>query len=120
MDGNAGSGAKDLAAFRRASSTSRLSFLQQHCVARSSAWPAAEAIYRTHPLGITEVNGRGFHEERFAIRRRANAMPFVQYGRACQLEGGDIMHARDFVPLQLDSRDMSFVQVSPTELFHAY
>jgi hypothetical protein len=38
---------------------------------------------------------------------------FVQYGHACQLEGGDTIHARDFVPLQSDSRDMSFVRVSP-------
>jgi hypothetical protein len=38
---------------------------------------------------------------------------FVQYGHAHQLEGGDIMHAHDFVPLQSDSQDMLFVQVSP-------
>ena len=37
---------------------------------------------------------------------------FAQYGRARQLEGGDVMHARDFVPLRSDSRDMSFVRVS--------
>ena len=36
---------------------------------------------------------------------------FAQYGRVCQLEGGDTMHARDFVPLRSDSRDMSFVRV---------
>jgi hypothetical protein len=30
----------------------------------------------------------------------------------CQLDGGDVMHARNFVPLRSDSRDMSFVQVS--------
>jgi hypothetical protein len=38
---------------------------------------------------------------------------FVQYGRVRQLDGGDTMHARDFVPLKSDSRDMSFVRVSP-------
>jgi len=37
---------------------------------------------------------------------------FAQYGRARQLDGGDVMHARDFVPLRSDSRDMSFVRVS--------
>jgi hypothetical protein len=37
---------------------------------------------------------------------------FAQYGRARQLDGGDVMHARDFVPLRSDSRDMSFVWVS--------
>ena len=38
--------------------------------------------------------------------------PFVQYGRACQVDGGDIIHARELVSLQTDSRDMSFVRVS--------
>ena len=37
--------------------------------------------------------------------------PFVQYGRARQLDGGDIIHARELIPLQTDSRDMSFVRV---------
>jgi hypothetical protein len=37
---------------------------------------------------------------------------FAQYGRAHQLDGGNVMHACDFVPLRSDSRDMSFVQVS--------
>ena len=36
---------------------------------------------------------------------------FIQYGRACQLEGGDTMHARELIPLKSDSRDMSFVWV---------
>jgi hypothetical protein len=36
---------------------------------------------------------------------------FIQYGRACQLEGGDTMHARELIPLKSDSRDMSFVRV---------
>ena len=38
---------------------------------------------------------------------------FAQYGRACRLEGGDTMHAHDLIPLRSDSRDMSFVRVSP-------
>jgi hypothetical protein len=38
--------------------------------------------------------------------------PFDQYGRARQLDGGDIIHARELIPLQTDSRDMSFVRVS--------
>ena len=38
--------------------------------------------------------------------------PFVQYGRAHQVDGGDIIHARELIPLQTDSRDMSFVRVS--------
>src|SRR5271169_8155 len=37
---------------------------------------------------------------------------FVQYGRARQLDGGDKIHARELIPLQTDSRDMSFVRVS--------
>jgi hypothetical protein len=37
---------------------------------------------------------------------------FAQYGRACQLEGGDVMHARELNPLRSDGRDMSFVRVS--------
>ena len=37
---------------------------------------------------------------------------FVQYGRARQLDGGDIIQARELISLQTDSRDMSFVQVS--------
>jgi hypothetical protein len=28
---------------------------------------------------------------------------FAQYGRACQLDGGNVMHAHDFVPLRSDS-----------------
>ena len=36
---------------------------------------------------------------------------FVQYSQAQQLEGGDIMHAHELIPLKSDSRDMSFVQV---------
>ena len=36
---------------------------------------------------------------------------FVQYGRVRQLEGGDVMHARELNPPQSDSRDMSFVRV---------
>ena len=36
---------------------------------------------------------------------------FVQYGRVRQLEGGDIMHARELNPPQSDSRNMSFVWV---------
>ena len=42
--------------------------------------------------------------------------PFLQYGRARQLDGGDIIHARELIPLQTDSRDMSFVRVSTHEL----
>src|ERR1700678_1535451 len=38
--------------------------------------------------------------------------PFVQYGRARQLDGGDTIHGRELIPLQKDSRDMSFVRVS--------
>ena len=38
--------------------------------------------------------------------------PFVQYGQARQLDGGDIIHGRELIPLQTDSRDMSFVRVS--------
>ena len=38
--------------------------------------------------------------------------PFVQYGRAHQLDGGDIIHARKLIPLRTDGRDMSFVRVS--------
>jgi hypothetical protein len=38
--------------------------------------------------------------------------PFVQYGRARQLDGGDTIHARELIPLRTDSRDMSFVRVS--------
>jgi hypothetical protein len=38
--------------------------------------------------------------------------PFLQYGRARQLDGGDIIHARELIPLRTDSRDMSFVRVS--------
>jgi len=38
--------------------------------------------------------------------------PFDQYGRARQLDGGDTIHARELIPLQTDSRDMSFVRVS--------
>jgi hypothetical protein len=37
---------------------------------------------------------------------------FDQYGRACQLDGGDTMHGRELIQLQSDSRDMSFVRVS--------
>jgi hypothetical protein len=37
---------------------------------------------------------------------------FVQYGHMHQLDGSDVMHAHDFVPLRSDSRDMSFVWVS--------
>ena len=36
---------------------------------------------------------------------------FIQYGRVRQLEGGDVMHARELNPPQSDSRDMSFVRV---------
>ena len=28
---------------------------------------------------------------------------FAQYGRACQLEGGDTIHARELIPLRSDS-----------------
>jgi hypothetical protein len=38
--------------------------------------------------------------------------PFDHYGRARQIDGGDIIHARELIPLQTDSRDMSFVKVS--------
>ena len=38
--------------------------------------------------------------------------PFDQYGRVCQLDGGDIIHARELISLRTDSRDMSFVRVS--------
>jgi hypothetical protein len=36
---------------------------------------------------------------------------FLQYGWVYQLEGGDVMHARELNPPQSDSRDMSFVWV---------
>ena len=36
---------------------------------------------------------------------------FIQYGQVYQLEGGDVMHARELNPPQSDSRDMSFVRV---------
>ena len=35
----------------------------------------------------------------------------IQYGRACRLDGGDSMQARELIPLSPDSRDMSFVRV---------
>lgn len=37
---------------------------------------------------------------------------FDQYGRARILDSGEIIHARELIPLQSDSRDMSFVRVS--------
>jgi hypothetical protein len=37
---------------------------------------------------------------------------FAQYGHEHQLEGGDVMHACDFVPLRSDSQDTLFVWVS--------
>ena len=43
--------------------------------------------------------------------------PFDQYGRARQVDGGDIIHARELIPLQTDSRDMSFVRVSMIYIF---
>ena len=36
---------------------------------------------------------------------------FIQYGQVYQLEGGDVMHARELISPQSDSRDMSFVWV---------
>ena len=36
---------------------------------------------------------------------------FVQYGRVYQLEGGDIMHARELNSPKSDGHDMSFVRV---------
>ena len=41
--------------------------------------------------------------------------PFVQYGQACQLDGGDIIHARELIPLRTDGRDMSFVRAYNTQ-----
>jgi hypothetical protein len=38
--------------------------------------------------------------------------PFDHYGRARQLDGGDVIHARELIRLQSDGRDMSFVRVS--------
>ena len=45
--------------------------------------------------------------------------PFDQYGRAHQLDGGETIHARELIPLQNDSRDMSFVRVSSIIFVHA-
>ena len=38
--------------------------------------------------------------------------PFVQYGQACQLDGGDIIYAQELISLWTDGQDMSFVRVS--------
>ena len=42
---------------------------------------------------------------------------FIQYGRVYQLEGGDVMHARELNPPQSNSHDMSFVRVCVDSYF---
>lgn len=79
--------------------------------------PMAKALVKTlsKPLWniLTATLATRFEKSVSVIRKLIPSQsPFDQYGRARQLEGGDIIHARELIPLQTDSRDMSFVRVS--------
>jgi hypothetical protein len=73
---------------------------------------SAEPIKRSLWMKLTASLATRFDTTAQIIRRLIpNNSQFIQYGRVYQLEGGDVMHARELNPPQSDSRDMSFVRV---------
>jgi hypothetical protein len=79
--------------------------------------PMAKSLVKTlsKPLWntLTAALATRFETSVSVIRKLIPSQsPFDQYGRARQVDGGDIIHARELISLQTDSRDMSFVRVS--------
>ena len=73
---------------------------------------SAESIDRSLWMKLTASLATRFDTTASRIRRLIpKNSQFVQYGRVYQLEGGDVMHARELNPPQSDSHDMSFVRV---------
>jgi hypothetical protein len=73
---------------------------------------SAESINRSLWMKLTASLATRFDVTAQTIRQLIpKDSQFIQYGRVYQLEGGDVMHARELNPLQSDSRDMSFVRV---------
>ena len=73
---------------------------------------SAESIKPSLWMKLTASLATHFEVTAQTIRRLIpKNSQFVQYGRVYQLEGGDVMHARELNPLLSDSRDMSFVRV---------
>lgn len=74
---------------------------------------SAESIPSSLWLKLTASLATHFDVAAQTIRRLIpKNSQFIQYGRVYQLDGGDVMHARELNPCQSDSRDMSFVRVS--------
>ena len=75
--------------------------------------PLVESLSKSLWTTLTATLATRFETNVSVIRKLIPPQfPFVQYGRARQLDGGDIIHARELIPLRTDSRDMSFVRVS--------
>ena len=73
---------------------------------------SAESIKHSLWMKLTVSLATHFDATAQTIRRLIpKDSQFVQYGRVYQVEGGDVMHARELNPPQSDSRDMSFVRV---------
>lgn len=73
---------------------------------------SAESINRSLWMKLTASLATRFDVTARTIRQLIpKDSRFIQYGRVYQLEGGDVMHARELNPPQSDSRDMSFVRV---------
>ena len=73
---------------------------------------SAESIKPSLWMKLTTSLATRFEVTAQTIRRLIpKNSKFAQYGRVYQLEGGDVMHARELNPPQSDSRDMSFVRV---------
>jgi len=73
---------------------------------------SAESIKPSLWLKLTASLATRFDTTAQIIRRLIpRNSQFIQYGRVYQLEGGDVMHARELNQPLSDSRDMSFVRV---------
>ena len=73
---------------------------------------SAESIKRSLWMKLTASLATHFDVTAQTIRQLIpKNSRFIQYGRAYQIEGGDVMKACELNPPQSDSRDMTFVRV---------
>jgi len=93
-------------------------YLHAHCggldplYALSRRKRTATTLSTSMWMTITATLATRFNKSASVIRRLIpKETRFVQYGRACRLDGGDIIHASQLNSVKPDSRDMSFVRV---------
>ena len=90
-----------------------LSFVKFFANSNNSPKPPPKTLSKHLWTTLTATLATRFETSVSIIRKLIPSQsPFDHYGRARQLDGGDVIHARELIQLQSDGRDMSFVRVS--------